>query len=135
MPYKDPEKQRQFQRERVARNRKKWIDANGPCVRCGSDERLEVDHVDPSGKTTHNVWSWSEERRLTELAKCQVLCHDCHQVKSTAEATAAMGGPMKHGSISMYGRGKCRCDDCRAASRVSKRNNRLRRQAEGLPYQ
>ena len=60
-----------------------WLEENGPCARCGANENLEVDHIDPLTKVSHNVWTWAEEKRLEELAKCQVLCHNCHVEKSS----------------------------------------------------
>jgi 5-methylcytosine-specific restriction endonuclease McrA len=84
VPYRDREQQRQFQREWVARRRAEWF-ADKECVRCGSTDRLELDHIDPSTKQHkkhHNVWSWSPARRDAEIAKCQVLCHECHVAKT-----------------------------------------------------
>ncbi len=68
--------------------RAQWLLENGPCKRCGSNERLEVDHIDPSLKVHHKVWTWAPERRKVELDKCQPLCHDCHAAKTTAENRA-----------------------------------------------
>src|SRR5262245_32847749 len=65
-----------------------WLRAHGPC-RCGSWDRLQVDHIDPRTKVSHRVWSWADERRLAELAKCQALCYDCHAKKSSVEKRAA----------------------------------------------
>ncbi len=79
------EAQRAYQNEWMQRRRRAWIAANGPCVDCGSWDQPEVDHVDPTLKVTHNVWSWSAERREIELAKCVVRCHDCHLAKSVTE--------------------------------------------------
>lgn len=84
MSYIDRAKQRAYQTTALKRRRREWIAANGPCQHCGSTERLEVDHIDPETRVTHAVWSWSKLRRDAELAKCQVLCHDCH-VKKTRE--------------------------------------------------
>lgn len=91
------------------RLRQEWFEANGPCVRCGSDIDLEVDHIDPKLKVDHRVWSWSAVRREAELAKCQVLCHPCH-VDKTWEGKRA-----EHGTSSCYD-GGCRRDECRAAA-------------------
>lgn len=85
MPYKDPERQREYARKWMAARRAAWIGANGPCADCGSWENPEVDHVDPATKVTHNVWSWSALRREAELAKCVVRCTDCHKKKSAGE--------------------------------------------------
>jgi hypothetical protein len=51
-------------------------------------EAPENDHVDPSKKTSHSIWSWSPERREAEIAKCQVLCRPCHQLKSIDDLAA-----------------------------------------------
>lgn len=135
MAYKDPNRQREYAREWMAARRAAWLAANGPCVRCGSTLALHVDHVDPSTKVSHNVWSWSQVRREAELAKCQVLCRSCHESKTGKENQARMGGPLRHGTESMYGKGKCRCDPCRQARRWAKAANRARRKSLGLPYQ
>ena len=74
MPYKDPEKQREYQRQWMADRRAEWFSGKS-CVDCGSTEALELDHVDPSIKIDHKVWSWSLERREAELAKCEARCH------------------------------------------------------------
>lgn len=52
------------------------------CAVCGGVERLEIDHVDPSTKISHDIWGWGESKRAQELSKCQVLCRDCHIVKT-----------------------------------------------------
>lgn len=83
MPYKDKARQRDYSRQWIAKRRATWFE-NKSCVQCGSTERLELDHVDPSTKVDHCIWSWSEERRNFEIAKCQVLCYDCHRRKSNA---------------------------------------------------
>lgn len=60
------------------------------CVKCGiTDVRvLEFDHVDPATKSFSiargiaSTLSW--ENILAEIAKCQLLCANCHKIK-TAE--------------------------------------------------
>lgn len=86
--------------------------AGKSCVKCGSTQSLEVDHIDPALKVTHSVWSWSIPRRTVELAKCQVLCTECHKAKTRADRPLP-----EHGTISRYGSiHKCRCDLCRKAN-------------------
>lgn len=90
MPTK--EAQREYQRLWMRQRRTEWLEANGPCVQCGSWDRLEVDHKDRSQKITHAVWSWSKVRREAELVKCQVLCYKCHKAKTSNELRVAMIG-------------------------------------------
>lgn len=77
MSYSDPDRQRQYQREWIAKRRAEWFQGR-LCVDCGAAEELELHHVDPSKKVTHRIWSWRLERRLVEIAKCIVLCRWCH---------------------------------------------------------
>lgn len=111
MPYKNKDEQRRWQREWRQKRRQEWLIQNGPCIKCGSDQYLEVDHINSNTKVSHNVWSWSEERRNEELAKCQVLCKECHKKKSISE----LWKPITHGTDSAYTKRKCRCDICKTA--------------------
>lgn len=81
MGYKDPDKQREYQRQWKAARRAEFF-KDKVCVRCGSTKNLELDHIDRSTKVSHNIWSWSKKRREAEIEKCQVLCRDCHKAKS-----------------------------------------------------
>lgn len=92
----------------MADRRLEWILANGPCSKCGSTSDLEVDHIDRSTKVTHKVWSWAKDKRLAELAKCQVLCKKCHLDKTIIENTK----PFTHGTVAGYTKG-CRCAECK----------------------
>jgi hypothetical protein len=111
MPYKDKAKQSAYQVAWADRRRRDWLSQNGPC-QCGSDDRLEVDHVDPTKKVSHRIWFWSDERRKMELEKCQVLCYDCHLEKTLEQRPKA-----DHGGSGMYGKG-CRCVTCTEYQRV-----------------
>ncbi len=61
------------------------------CVKCGiQDNRvLEFDHVDPSTKSFSiargiaDTRSW--ENILNEISKCQILCANCHKIKTSKE--------------------------------------------------
>lgn len=75
------DKKREYQREWVAKRRRDWF-KDKTCVRCGSTESLELDHIDPADKVCHRIWSWSKSRVAVETAKCQVLCNPCHQIKT-----------------------------------------------------
>lgn len=91
MPYSDPQKQREYQRQWVAARRSNWIAENGPCTDCGTWDDLEIDHIDARTKVDHRIWSWSVERRETELAKCVVRCDPCHRRKTVAAGECARG--------------------------------------------
>jgi 5-methylcytosine-specific restriction endonuclease McrA len=56
----------------------------GKCVKCGSVHKLEFDHIDPSTKsfTIASRPSASNKRFWEEIAKCQLLCEECHKRKS-----------------------------------------------------
>jgi len=122
MPYKDKNKQLEYNRMWIANRRKKWINENGPCSECGSRDRLEIHHIDPSTKVTHVVWSWAESRRVTELSKCTVLCHSCHLEKTSIQRSAEL----KHGTYSMWKIKHCRCESCVLAQRAYKKDYRKR---------
>jgi hypothetical protein len=85
VPYKDVEQRRLYQREWMAAHRREWLEANGPCIDCGSWGELEVDHADAATKVDHKVWSWSKLRRDAELSKCVARCNPCHKRKSAGE--------------------------------------------------
>lgn len=125
MPYKDPDKQREFQRKRVA-NRRAAFFAGKCCVRCGATDSLELDHIDPKLKVSHSIWSWSKERQDAETAKCQVLCHECHLQKTRDD----MGYSQVHGTDNSYDYYGCRCAECRAAHATKKREYRARKKIE-----
>jgi hypothetical protein len=101
-----------YKREWVAARRAEWM-AGKSCVECGTTEELEVDHIDPTQKVAHRIWSWAIPRRNAELAKCQVLCKAHH-----LEKTKAQRPKPEHGTVSRYSSKvhKCRCDLCRRAN-------------------
>lgn len=116
MPYKDKDKQREYQRLWIKRRRQEYL-GDKSCAECGSNDSLEVHHTDPTLKVDHKVWSWVQSRRDEELAKCEVLCKSCHKKQ---HATS-------HGMEWMYRAHKCRCDLCKAANTRKNREYRKRR--------
>lgn len=106
--------------EKVKQRRQTWLEQNGPCVKCGSWQDLEVDHIDPSAKVSHRIWSWAEDKRIIELEKCQVLCKIHHMEKTSQENSLRQGG-LKHGTARMYRVAKCRCEECLEFRRQTKR--------------
>jgi len=124
MPCRTPELQREYQRKWMIARRAAWLAEHGPCANCGSSERLEVDHIDRKLKALHvgALWSMAHDnpRRVAELAKCQVLCHACHLLKTRADRQP----PFIHGTYPTYDTHRCRCDLCRAANMERQRRQR-----------
>jgi hypothetical protein len=81
---------------------------------CGSTSSLELDHIDRNTKVTHRIWSWSEARRNEEIAKCQILCEDCHQSKTVQQLSELNSLELVHGTRRGYDKG-CRCNRCHDA--------------------
>lgn len=100
MPRRDPEKNREYQKrwyrknrlvqiERNKANRKRKMDwlwnykANLSCE-CGENHPATLDfhHRDEStkdGNISEMILDWSIERVLEEIAKCDVMCANCHR--------------------------------------------------------
>jgi hypothetical protein len=78
--------------DRRAAKRRRITDAAkaGGCARCGHKDlsALDFHHVDPRSKK-RNVStyapSWSEEELRAEIAKCVVLCANCHRALHAEE--------------------------------------------------
>ena len=117
-----------------SQRRLNWLSTQGPCVRCGGFNNLEVDHIESRHKTNSPQikWGWPILRLTVELQKCQVLCRDCHYQKSAEEF-----GWAEERGLHGYTRYKsgCRCDICRksVAERELKRYHRKRRRLGFAP--
>jgi hypothetical protein len=74
-------------RERKQEIRKKLqAELGGKCVKCGIDDYrlLDFDHIDPKTKTMHisRKLNLPFETLLEEAKKCQLLCANCHRIKT-----------------------------------------------------
>lgn len=107
-------------------DRKSWAleKLGGACSKCGEKERLQFDHIDPATKykTIAQLWRASDTLFEAEVAKCQLLCEDCHKTKTRDEQGQS---ERQHGNEAMYGFG-CRCTTCKAGHAEYRRNQRLR---------
>ena len=86
----------------------------GVCVKCGSSDCLEIDHVDPRTKlfTVSCGYRYSPDRLWAEVAKCQLLCKKCHTEKSALDfGKRPVSG--RHRTESTYK--KCHCQECKDA--------------------
>lgn len=127
MAYSDKDKQRAYQKNWIQSRRREWIDENGPCS-CGSDIDLEVDHIDPSTKSMNPnaIWSRTESARLKELAKCQVLCKICHDLKTSREKATSHCSRGHEFSLDNTYLDTHGYRHCRTCYRVADRKRRLR---------
>ena len=58
-------------------------EVGGKCVRCGYDkcfDALDFHHIDPTQKEFHlgNSRGFNAEKLRAELAKCMLVCRNCH---------------------------------------------------------
>lgn len=67
-----------YQWKKLRREAKRELDYR--CQHCGSTERLELDHIVNRARGGSDT-----------LDNVQWLCHECHRVKSSREATARRG--------------------------------------------
>jgi len=111
---------RKYMLARYHRRREDFIQKmGGCCVKCRSKKHLQFDHVVSKEKefdlgTWHSV---SEERFVSELNKCQLLCHKCHSLK-TLEDKNQKPARGTHGTLSAYPYcGPPKCEECRRAKR------------------
>lgn len=113
MPYKDRTTQlaywRRYRRKHAKRERvlakKRWElrkrryyaitrkhKRENPCVDCGETniKILEFDHIDPKTRTAwiSHLMQASDERLLSEIAKCAVRCGPCHRRRTRKQVFA-----------------------------------------------
>jgi L-lysine 2,3-aminomutase len=71
---------------------------NHPCVDCGEADPivLEFDHGDGGGKVAAVCFGiqhgWSIAKLMTEIAKCDVRCANCHRRKTARERSYFRAG-------------------------------------------
>lgn len=121
MPIKDPEKRKEYARLWVKKRRDEFF-SDKQCLKCESKEDLVLHHRDPSKKEHHCIWSWSKIRRDIEIAKCDVLCNNCH-VELHSDL---LKKEITHGNYNDYKTRGCRCSKCKEAVRLYQQEYRNR---------
>lgn len=105
-----------YMAERYTRRKAEAVAAlGGKCAVCGSTDRLEIDHRDRDNKSftvCRKIAGVSEAKLAEELAKCQLLCWEHHNLK-TLEETGRKVAKGTHGTLSAYR--YCRCPSCKKA--------------------
>jgi hypothetical protein len=77
------------QKELVARNQRTVVEhlLTHPCVECGEDDIvvLEFDHVkgEKIGNVSALIRSAETPKLRAEIAKCEVVCANCHRRRTT----------------------------------------------------
>lgn len=106
---------REYNLKRYHRLRSEALDTlGGKCKKCRSTSVLELDHIDPKTKTMDisKMLNSSIKVFWEEVTKCQILCKDCHKIKSVLERGFKLAKG-KHGTLSSYR--YCKCELCREA--------------------
>jgi hypothetical protein len=106
----------------------------GKCARCGTTERIEIDHINPKDKSFGIGAYWGKyslPEALEELKKCQALCHNCHKSKSDEESRVRMlskySDGFRHGTFYAWLTKKCQCVICCTARNEFNSNRRKTR--------
>lgn len=131
MSYADKEKHnayhRDYQKRRYHKRRSEALQRLGnKCAVCGSQEEMEIDHIDFTNKSfsVSRLWGVTESKFWDEIKKCQILCKFHHQEKTIGEI--AIRRPLTHGKYWAAYKHRCKCDLC---EQYKKDANLKRRQA------
>lgn len=129
MGYANKENERAYRRDYdLSRYRTRMAELRaalgGRCVECGSEDDIQIDHIDPATKSFNISTNWGKPKAvlMEELKKCQLLCRSCHKRKSDEEQRNR-----EHGTWGTYRNRKCRCAKCREFVSAYMREYRKRR--------
>lgn len=88
MPYKDYEKQKEFQRKwKLQRTEKLRLLKDAPCTDCKQKFPTVCMQWDHLGKQTKfknlsRMTQYKFERCLEEIEKCELVCANCHAIRT-----------------------------------------------------
>jgi hypothetical protein len=102
MPYKDQQKQREYQRNKAKAKRERFSAIKcaakaRPCADCGVQypcHVMQFDHLRDKefGLAGAALISVSEDQLLNEIAKCDVVCANCHAERTYQRACGKGAG-------------------------------------------
>jgi hypothetical protein len=116
---------KKYMKERRDNRRKELHEKFGnKCIKCGSAENLQFDHIDPKTKVDTIANLIDGPLLEPELKKCQLLCAKCHEEK-TRNDLGQQSARETHGTVSSHR--YCRCHLCRAAHAEYMREWRLKK--------
>lgn len=97
MPYKDKEAHKQYRIARSAANRQFLQDykVKMGCADCGYNENhagLEFDHTGEKFLNVSTMANHSMAKILEEIAKCEVVCGTCHNIRTYNRRTTVVSG-------------------------------------------
>lgn len=130
---RDKEKYNKYQKEYQLKRYRIRLDQaieklGGKCVKCGSCDDLQFDHIIPSTKkfVIARLWSIAEDKFLNEVAKCQLLCQGCHSIKTIIDTNKTfVKNSGIHGTLSSYN--YCKCQECKAAKALYNKQYKLKK--------
>lgn len=98
------------------------------CVKCGSADDLQFDHIDPAKKSFNITSNMTPNPTvLAEIAKCQLLCRPCHERKTSIENSG-----FRHGTVYGWMKKRCECKSCDDARNAFNIRRNEKRRAETL---
>lgn len=117
---------------RIKRREKIIAHLGGKCSKCGTNENLEINHIDPR-KKSHNIGKIQDgvwEKILEELEKCELLCKEHHKEVTKEQYKKGLMPPpwnkntavKHHGTARKYSEDSCRCDLCKKAKKLYRSN-------------
>lgn len=87
MPFKSVEERRQYQ-NKYYHDRWQWyrdLKENNPCSDCGQFYPyyvMQYDHREGKKLVVSDLRTYSRERAEAEIAKCDLVCANCHAVRT-----------------------------------------------------
>jgi hypothetical protein len=89
---------RKRRKRRIEQNKKLVLEIkSAPCADCGDEfapEAMDFDHLeDKEALISKLVYTVGTERLLAEIRKCEVVCSNCHRMRTTRPVTDRVGKP------------------------------------------